>query len=134
MLTSITLRPSKFNRPSFVTSQKNYSAYWHGATSQGLSNVRHRIRALSFISWYLYPSDRGVYITFKLARRSAAPIPYTSIVSMAGDSEHRGAIPRVDDLIATLQLNSMCYVIQAHAQRATTRHGKQQLQASNTII
>ena len=37
---------------------------------------------------------------------------------MAG--EHDDAISRVGDLIATLQLNSICYVVQAREQRATT--------------
>ena len=38
---------------------------------------------------------------------------------MAGDYDD--AISRVDDLIATLHLNSICYVVQARGQRATTR-------------
>ncbi|KAF8123182.1 hypothetical protein EV363DRAFT_1587463 [Boletus edulis] len=39
------------------------------------------------------------------------------IVFMAG--EHRDAISRVDDLIATVHFNSICYAVQARAQRAT---------------
>ena len=38
---------------------------------------------------------------------------------MAG--EHDDAISRVDDLIDTVSFNSICYVVQARAWRATTR-------------
>ena len=34
--------------------------------------------------------------------------------------DHDNAISRVDDLIATLHLNSICYVVQAREHRATT--------------
>ena len=38
---------------------------------------------------------------------------------MAG--EHDDAISRVDDVIAMVRDNSICYVVQARAQRANTR-------------
>ena len=38
---------------------------------------------------------------------------------MAG--EHRDAISRVNDLIATVHLNSTCYMVQARARRITTQ-------------
>ena len=40
-------------------------------------------------------------------------IPKAIIVFMAG--EYRDAISRVDDLIATVHINSICYVVQARA-------------------
>ena len=71
---------------------------------------------------------------------------------MAG--EHREAISRVDDLIATVSLNSICYVVQARTHASTTRgislltfpagiyvssprklaHGAQRLRGCNTIV
>ena len=35
--------------------------------------------------------------------------------------EHRDAISRVDDLIATVNFNSICYVVQARILHAATR-------------
>ena len=49
----------------------------------------------------------GIFPTWS---HSPAHIPYAIIVFMAG--EYRDAISRVDDLIATVHHNSICYVVQ----------------------
>ena len=46
-------------------------------------------------------------------RLLATDIPQAIIVFMAG--EHIDAISRVDDLIATVSSNPVCYVVQARA-------------------
>ena len=48
---------------------------------------------------------------FELDSLSSVHISQAIIVFMAG--EHRDAISRVDDLIATIPFNSICYVVQA---------------------
>jgi hypothetical protein len=59
--------------------------------------------------------------TLELGCSSAAHVVQAVIVCMAGD--HDDAISRVDDLAATLHLNSICYVVQAREQRARS-HGE----------
>jgi len=51
---------------------------------------------------------------------------------MAG--EYDDAMSRVDDLIATLQLNSICYVVQAREQRATTTNITTDISSRHTCI
>ena len=61
-------------------------------------------------------SSRSVF--FELGSSPAAHVPQAIIVFMAG--EHRDAISRVDDLIATVHFNSICYVVQACAHALPT--------------
>jgi hypothetical protein len=86
---------------------------------------RHKGYQACDIAFEHFHSSHGTFILlikvciFQTWHPLAADIPQAIIVFMAG--EHRDAISRVDDLIATVHLNSICYVVQARAQRATIR-------------
>ena len=87
---------------------------------QGIPGVRHRVRALPFNSRYISSVDQGVCpIHSSLVILRSLYIAQAIIAFMAG--EHDDAISRVDDLIDTVPFDSIFYVAQARAYRATTQ-------------
>ena len=79
--------------------------------TQGISGVRHCVPTLSLISRSISPFTQGMRpVVSNMVFSQTLILPKAIVVFMAGD--HDDAISRVDDVISTVHLSSICHVVQ----------------------
>ena len=94
-----------------------YRSSVKGKTSRHIERATSRSNTATQLTSVFSFSSRYVSCALVLGPSSVVHVSQAIVVCMAG--EYDDAVSRVKDLIASLHLNSICYIVQARARRVT---------------